>query len=876
MRGIERIGRRLRVWLDRGSVEREMDDEMRLHLELEAEERVRAGMPPEAARAAALRDFGGVERFKEEARDARGGRALDDLGADVRYALRGLRRSPGFALTAALTLALGIGATSAVFSAVHAVLLAPLPYPAPERLVRVHMQFSPRNRGGISDVDWLAIRDQQRGFESAALYRGGGAAASIGGRAEWVSTGRVTADFFRTLGVTLARGRGFQKGDDAPGAPPVVVVSEGFWRRHFGEGDPVGRTLVLDRVAHTVVGVLPGGEQRHAGLRAEVWPILQPATPTRRGPFGSAAVARLREGVTLDAAARDLAAISVRIFPIWQTSFQGKAARLTPMPLRDAIVGNASRALAVLAAGVALVLLIAIANVANLVLVRALGRAREMAVRTALGAGRSRLARMLLTESLVLGAVGGVGGVAVAVLGLAALNKAGPQLPRLDEAHLDVRVLLFTLGAALASGLLVGLYPLAFGVSRSLGTTMRSGDRRTGATRGARVFQGALVASEFALAVPLLVGAGLLLQSFLRLQRVDPGFDARNLLAAQITLPTTAYGDAAAMERFWEEAQRRVRRIPGVIEVGLTSTLPPDNGGDVNNFDLLDRPVEPGVAEPVAPWAMVTPELFPALGIPLLEGRAFGPRDDADAPPVALVSRTWARRFFPNETAIGKRMYSGGCRECPPTTVVGIVGDVKYLGLANDADAVYQPVRGAGFSSMFLVVRTATAPASLIAAVRESIHSIDPEVPLRDLAPMEDRLSESVADPRRLTWLLGSFAAAAVVLAALGVFGVMSYAVAQQRREIGVRIALGADARTVVAMIVRRGLARALAGLAVGLFLALYGTRLLRAMLFDVSATDPATVVGAPLLLLVVAALACWLPGRRAARIHPAEVIAGE
>ena len=872
----ERARRRLRLWRDRGGVEREMDDEMRFHLEMEAADRLREGLPPDEARRAARRAFGGVERFKEEARDARGGRLLDDVAADVRYAARGLRRSPGFALTAILTLGLGIGATSAVFGAANAVLRDPLPYPAPERLVRIFMQNSPTNRWTVSNADWQGIRAHQTAFAAVALLQPGGAALSGGGRAEWVRTGRVTADFFRTLGVSMTAGAGFRAGDDAPGATPTVVVAERFAARHFGDAAAVGRTLVLDRVSHTVVGVLAGGEQAHAGVRAEVWPILQLPTPTRRGPFGYVAVGRLRDGITLAAARRDLVAVSDRIFDQWSDGFGDRSARLTPYALHEVIVGDASRPIAVLAAAVALVLLVAVANVANLVLVRSVGRTRELAVRTALGARRARLARLLLTESLILGALGAIAGVAVAFLGLEALRALGPQLPRLDAAALDGRAVAFALGTALVAGVLVGFYPLV-ALARAPAESMRAGDRRTGADRGTRLLQGTLVAAEFALALPLLVGAGLLLESLVRLQRVDPGFDPRGVLTARVSLPAVGYDERVRMQRFWDDALRAVATIPGVASVGLTSSLPPDNGGDSNNFDVVERPVAPGTAEPVAPWSWVTPELLPTLGVRLVEGRLLAATDDSAAPPVVVVSRAFAERHLPGQRAVGKRLVVGGCRECEPSTIVGVVEDVKYEGLAGSGVAAYEPVRqGPRPTSLHLVVRTTVAPTSVVGAIREQLRALDPDVPLRDVATMEDRLAGSIATPRRLAWLLGGFAAAAAALAALGVFGVMSYAVAQQRREIGVRLALGADTTSVVGMVVRRGMLRAAAGLAVGLLLSLLGARVLQAVLFEVRPTDPATLAAGATLLALVALLACWLPGRRAAAIRPVEALGGE
>lgn len=799
-----------------------------------------------------------------------------EMAADVRYAMRGLRRSPGFTATAVLTLALGIGASSAVFSAVNTVLLAPLPYPNPERLVRIYHQNSGFDRGTLSAADWQGIREQQRSFESVALFRTGGAALTTREGAEWVKVGWGTAGLFRTLGVRMARGAGFREGDDRTGAPLKVVVGEEFARRHFGGADPIGRPLVLDRVSYTVAGVLPPGVRELAGVQAEVWPILQPPVPTRRGPFGLHGIGRLRPGVTREAAARELAGISARVVAQWANGAPDRSVRYTPVPLRDVLLGDAGRSLRLFGGAVFLVLLIAIANVANLVLVRASGRGREIAVRTALGAARERLARMLLTESLVLGGLGGLAGVAVAALGLKALATVGPRLPRIEEASLDLRVMAFSVAAGLLSGALVGTYPLVAGMSRSIAASLRSGDRGAGAGRGTQLFQGALVAGEFALALPLLLGAGLLLHSFVNLQRVDPGFDPDRVLTARISLPEAAYAEPAEMLRFWDEALRSVKELPGVEEAGLTTSLPPDNGGDSNNFDLVERPVAPGESEPSVPWALVTPELFGALGVPLVDGRMLERRDDSPDRPVVVVSRSWARRYFPGESAVGKRMYVGGCRECPPSTVVGVVGDVKYSGLAEGAESVYEPVRQNPGSTLSLVVRASVSPESLAEPIRQRIRAVDPGVPVRDFATMGERLSTSIASPRSLAWLLGAFAAAALVMAALGVFGVMSYAVAQQRREIAVRIALGADAPRVVRMVMRRGMVRAAAGLAVGAVVSIGAMRAVEAMLFEVRTTDPATMAIATALLLGVAVVACWVPGWRAARIDPARAMAAE
>jgi putative ABC transport system permease protein len=413
-------------------------------------------------------------------------------------------------------------------------------------------------------------------------------------------------------------------------------------------------------------------------------------------------------------------------------------------------------------------------------------------------------------------------------------------------------------------------------MSRSIAASIRSGDPRAGTGRATRLFQGALVAGEFALALPLLLGAGLLLHSFVNLQRVDPGFDPHRVLTARISLPEAAYSEPPEMLRFWDEALRSVKELPGVEEAGLTTSLPPDNGGDSNNFDLVERPVAPGESEPTVPWSWVTPELFGALGVPLVEGRTLERRDDSPDRPVVVVSRSWARRYFPGESALGKRMYVGGCRECVPSTVVGVVGDVKYAGLAASAESVYEPVRQNPGATLSLVVRASVPPETLAEPIRRRIRAVDPGVPVRDFATMGERLSTSISTPRSLAWLLGAFAAAALVMAALGVFGVMSYVVAQQRREIAVRIALGADAARVVRMVMGRGMARAAAGLAVGAVVSIGAVRAVESMLFEVRTTDPATLAAATALLLAVAVVACWLPGRRAARIEPARAMAAE
>ena len=854
----------------------EMEKEFAFHVDMEAERLMAGGISEAESRRLALIAFGGTDRYQEEMRDGWLYRWMTELMSDVRFAFRGLLRTPVFTITAVLTLALGLGGAAAVFTALNKVLLAPLPYEHDERLVRIFQQSSATNRFGLSNVDFIGIQQSQRSFESVALARGGEMALSGGDQPEWVPAGRVTADWFRTLGVKAARGRVFAPSDTMASAAPVVVISEDLARRHFSDGDPVGRTLVLDRTSYTVIGVLPAGMRAVAGTRGDVWPLLRVGTPERRGPFGGRVIGLLKPGVTLEAAAADLGRISDQLFPVWQSSFQDRAAKLTPSPLRTELLGAATKSLRVLMAAVVLVLLIALANVTNLVLVRATSRRREIALRVALGAGRPRLTRLLLTENIVLSLIGGALSLVVATGAVKALVTFGPPLPRAETISLDARTIWFTLLLSVLCGVMIALYPLIFTSIQGVAAALRGGDRRSSAGRGARAFQDTLVVAEFALALPLLAGAALLLHSFLSLQSVDPGFDPSNIATIRVSLPSTQYPSTAERVAFWDDALREAAAVPGVVAAGVISSLPPDNFGNVNNFNLVDHPVADGAAEPVSPWESVTPGYFEALGLKLLSGRPLDDRDNADAPPVIVVSRTWEQKYFPGASAVGRQLISGGCSECPRTTVVGVVSDTKYGGLAGDGEGVYSPYRQADQSTMHLVVRTNGKGGDVTGAVRSRLHAIDPDLPLLDSHTMTELLGNAVQEPRHWTILLGGFAVIAVLLAALGVFGVMSYIVSQQQREIGVRMALGAAPASVVMLILRRGLRLAAVGTVIGVFCAAQGTRVLEHVLFDVGARDPSTFALVAMILLAIATVACYLPGRRAAAVDPVKVISGD
>lgn len=870
------LAERLKGLFDRARGDRELDEELRFHVDREVQERVRAGADPADARRRALAALGGIERTKDEVREARGVQPLFELKADLRYALRALRMNPGFTAAVVAVLGLGIGASTAVFAVVDTVLFSDLPYPRADALVRVVQQSPTARLWQLSTVDFQAIRGQQRSFDAFGVVQRSAVSMSGAGAPQRVQAVWASAGFFDALGVRAERGRLLLAADEVPGAPPVVVVTHAVAQERLGgAAAAVGGTLTIDGIPHTVVGVLPRGRDELAGMRAGLWPVLQVSAPTRRGPFWLRGFGRLKPGVTLAQANRDIAAISLRIYPQWSSSFQDDGMRYSAMPLRAAIVGPADTPMGLFAAAVALVLLVAIANVATLVLVRASAREHELAMRAALGASRGRIARLLLTECLALTLLAGLAGIGIARAGIALLGSLAPALPRLQEIALGGRSVAFAAAAVLASGILISLSP-AWGVlSGHHVPSLRADSRRAGTGRGTNAVRGTLVALEFALALPLLVGAGLLLASFVRLQRVDPGFAPEGAVSVDIALPSARYAQPQDVQRFWRQLEARVRAIPGVTASGLSSTMPPDNGGDVNNFDLLDRPTPAGVSQPVVPWATVSSGFFPAMGIALLEGRMFGAGDSATAPPVAIASRSWARHYYPRESAIGKRFYSAGCTTCPPVTVVGIVGDVKYLGLTQPGEAMYAPVEQDNPNFMTLVVRSPASAAEAFRAIHGAVGAVDPEIAAFDQT-LRARLQDSLADPERWTSIIGAFGAAALLLAALGIFGLMSYVVRQRRHELGVRLALGAEPAALVRMIVARGMRYALAGLAVGLGLSFVAARWLGALLYGVGATDPGTLALVSGLLLGVALLACWIPGRRASRIKPIEALASD
>jgi putative ABC transport system permease protein len=866
---------RARALLFSGAAERDLDDELAFHLEREVEVRVNGGEDPEQARSRALIALGGLDQCKERVRDARGLRPLQDLGADVRYAVRGLVAGPAFTATTLVVLAVGLGATTVAFTLADAVLVSDLPYADAGRLVRVYQNNASGNRWALSTVDALAIREGQRSFDAFGLVSQGTAALTGLGRPEQVPVGWASAGFFRALGVSAASGRLIEVADEGPAAEGAVVVSSEFAASRLGgSGRALGRSFTVAGESRTVVGVLPTGIASLAGVRTDVWLAMTLKTPSRRGPFWLRGIGRLGPGVSLEACRRDLASISERIFPVWASSFRDRTARLTPVPLQVSIVGNAGPQIDLFALAMLLVWLAAVTNVATLVLVRASARGHEFAVRMALGADRTRLARLIVTEGLVLTLIAGLVGAALADWGVRLIATAAPDLPRVEDIAFGWRSAGFLAVLALATALLVGVPAVVAALARLRTTRLGASAHRVGSERRTSSIRSGLVVVEFALALPMLAGAGLLVQSLIHLQHIDPGFDPRGAVTMSIALPgAPRYPGYDDIQRFWRQLELRAAQVPGVLAAGLSVNLPPDEPESVNNFDLIDHPVPVGGAEPTSPWSSVSPGFFEALGVPLVAGRLFTEADSGEAPPVVIVSRSWAGHYYPGDDAVGKQMIEGGCTSCPPTTIVGVVGDVKYDGLAQPGEGIYGPLRQSGSHDLYLVART-TAPAEVtLRALGELVRSLDPDLPAAG-GTLADRMDATLAPPRRRARLLGAFAMVAVLLAAVGIFGVMSYGVRQRRREIGVRLALGAPPSAMTLMVVRRGMRDACMGIALGVLLTLAGRRWLSSFLVGVSAADPFTIVLVALVVLAVGGAACWIPGRLASRIRPTEALA--
>ncbi|HEU4630001.1 MAG TPA: ABC transporter permease [Gemmatimonadaceae bacterium] len=791
---------------------------------------------------------------------------VDSLLQDLRFALRSLRRSPGFTLVAVLTLALGVGANTAIFSVVDGVLLAPLPLREPDRLVAVGERVDGGAPTDFTSTSPGSFFDWQRQTRTVRLAGFAGSARTLTGRGEpeRLLGASTVGGLFDVLGVPPLFGRTITPADETPEAQRVIVLSYATWRRLFGEDrGVVGRTLTLDGASHTIVGVMPPSF-RFPDTGTEFWVPSRFDAEFRanRDQYFIQVVGRLAPGATLEQARTELAVVSERLQRDWP--MYNSDLRIVVRPLQETIVEGVRTRLLVLMAAVAFVLLITCANLGNLLLARASGRHREIAVRQALGAGRTRLARQLLTESLVLALAGGAAGLLVGqgFLELLLAAQATTNLPRVDEIGLDARVLLFTLGVSVAAGLFFGSLP-AWQLARARsGEALRTGTRGSAGHQWAR---SALVVSELALAMVLLTGAGLLLRSFALMQRVDPGFTADHVLTFDVTRP----GEDAS---FTATSLERIRALPGVRSAAVVSQLPVTGRGIGAWFNRLDRPLPPDVKPTGEAYRVVTPGYFATIGLPLKRGRLLTP-DDRRERPAVVINEALARRYYAGEDPIGKAIYLGAPdnRLFDHGTIVGVVGDTRDAGLGSDPlPTVYIPLAVMpGWRSFSYVVRTAGPPTAVAGAVRNVIRTLDATVPVRNVRTLDAVLAESVAPARWSTTLLGVFAGVALVMAALGVFGVLSFVVAQRTRELGIRMALGAAPSAVRRTVVRQGLRLVVAGLALGLAGAFALTRLMGSLLYGVAPTDPATYAGVAAVLVGTAAVASWLPARRATRVDP-------
>ncbi len=866
--------RKLRWLAQRRDKEAELREELRFHLDEEAGQRQEDGLAADEARFAARRELGNLTLVEEDTRAAWGWTWLEEITQDLRYGLRLLRKSPGFTAVAVLTLALGIGANTAIFSVVNAVLLKSLPFKDPEQLVMVWNRAAAAaggDRTPLAVADLLDWRAQNRSFADIAAFQGDSFNYAGGDLPEQLQAAKVTANFFSVLGVQAQLGRTFLPEEDRPGAQHVALLSDGFWRRRFaGDKQVLGRTLTLGGEAYTVIGILPA-RLDFTAKEVSVWTTLQLKPPTRRGPYFLTGMARLKKDVSLQRARVEMSTLKTS-YPSGKYILSGQQFNFNALPVSEFILGDVRLALLVLMAAATLVLLIAAVNVANLMLVRSAARVKEMSLRTALGASRSRIIRQLLTESTLLALTGGALGTLLAVAGVRVLLKIAPDtIPRLSQVGIDGRVLGWTALVSVVTGLLFGLAPKWQTTRLSLEEALKESGRATTESTGKRRWHSLLVVTELSLAVMLLISAGLLTKSFWRLQSVDSGVSRERILTMQIPLRGPRYEKAQQLDSFYRRLLERIQTLPSVRVVAVSNSLPPDSNEYSDNFSIEGRPAVPNQPPPIAYMILVSADFFRAFGIPLRRGRFFTAADAANSPPVAIVSETTARQFFPNEDPLGKRITGKG-------EIVGVVGDVKYSGLADSIQpAIYEPLTQAHTWDAFLSVRTDAAdPMSLITAVRDEIKSLDPELPVSQVGTLESRFATAVAQPRFRTTLIASFAALALVLAVVGTYGVISYSVTQRTHEIGIRVALGASRKSVLKLVLGQGTALAIAGVLIGLAASFALTGLLRNLLFNVSATDWPTFAGTTLLLSGTALLACYFPARRATRVDPMQALRHE
>ncbi|MGB2624769.1 MAG: ABC transporter permease [Candidatus Acidiferrum sp.] len=865
----------------------ELSEELQAHLTLAEREAMESGKTPKEAAHAARKEFGNVALAEEVTRDAWGWRWLADTLQDVRYGVRNMLRTPAFMIVTILTLALGIGANTAIFSVVDAVLFRTLPYRDPGRLVWATNVLPRQGQNLVFADEYAGWRTQNHVFENIAAYGASAERTLTGaGTPQRLQGAEVTESFLNVLGVKPKLGRNFLPEEDRPDGPKTVILSDSFWRSTFG-ADPkvIGRVLELDDTPYAVIGVLPRDFEFLDNSTADILMPFQLADSSIQSSNGRvmvkiqplSVVARLRPGATVSGAQSELDAIDKRVLANLPAHFFGLGeAQAQIFSLHDHEIGNVRPALLVLLGAVGFVLLIACANVANLQLARAASREKEVAIRGALGAGRWRLARLLLTESSAVALAGGVAGLLLAAWIVRLIHRfAPPNIPHLQSAGLNTRVLVFTLLVSLVTGILFGLAPVLAAFRVSLNNTLKESGPQSGSAAGTRRAQRVLMVTEIALSFVLFIGAGLLVKSFHQLTEIQPGFDPHGVLTARIALPLDQYQSVDQQRSFFQQLVEKLQALPGVTSAGATASIPLRGNVMLSTIQMEGQPPSDFTSEnvPTAQINSVTPGYFAALRVPLLEGRFLDDRDGANAPNSVVVNQAFVRKFFEKEDPIGKRFIANaGPRTGGPKTwtIVGVIGDTKQRGLASEimpeatASALQWPL-----FMMNVVLRTSVEPLSVVPALREQVRDLDKNLPVFGVQTMEEMLSAEVASQRFNAGALAGFAGLAVLLAAVGIYGVMAYAVSQRTREMGVRMALGADAGNVLRMILGQGLRLAIIGVGLGLAASFALTRLMSGLLFGVKPSDPETFVVVTCALLTVAVVACWIPAQRATRVDP-------
>jgi putative ABC transport system permease protein len=867
---------RLRSLFRRNAAETELDDELRFHFERQVQKYESSGLGREEALRRARLEFGGMDQVKEECREARGVHFMEELFQDVRYGLRMLRKSPGFTAVALLTLALGIGANTAIFSVVYGVLLRPLPYQDSDRVIVLNETTPKVGLVSVSYPNFLDWRSWNHVFSRMTAVASVSYNLAGVNQPENISGEAVSPDFLSMLGVHPLLGRDFDPSEEKAGAAPVVLLSYQLWQSHLGgDRDVLGRTINLNGRGFTIIGVLPADfrsiDKTDVMIPMGVWATGRSSVSERGDRGDMSLIARLGPGVSLRQARAEMDAIAARLaaaYPIANAQFGA-----TLRPIREVFVGDIRPAILILFGAVMFVLLIACANVANLFLMRGAARTREIALRIALGATRGRIIRQMLAESLVLAFFGGLLGVAVSIAGMRAMARLIPMAMQAGAAvNLNGAVLLFAVAAVVLSSLMFGLVPALQLTKPEVQRDLKEGGRSVSASAGQNRVRGLLAVGEIAVALILLVGAGLMVKSLYRLLAVDPGFKTDRVLTMEMALRTTQYSKDPAILNFWEQVLARVLVLPGVESAALGTVVPLTDSHSRSDITIEGMPLPSPGNFPHPDEHEVSPGYLKTLGVPLLRGREFTDADTENTPRVGMINAMIARQFFPNQDALGKRFMFGHPKADPPKwiTIVGVTADTKLYGLANPARLeIYLPFRQAVSGDMNLVVKSAADPASLTSAIRGAIASIDKDQPIFAIATMQQLVKDSVSTRRVTLILLGIFSALALVLAAIGIYGVISYSVAQRTHEIGIRMALGADGGGVLRMILAQGAKIAGAGVLLGLAASLGLTRLMTKLLFSVSAADPLTFAAVAIVLVGVAMLACYIPARRALRVDP-------